>query len=76
MTHLSRRQIKAFADRSNEQLMTEFNAIEHDPKNRTTRGHVRLSAAKHGDRILDEIRRRRAELRTQENIWAAEQDES
>jgi hypothetical protein len=57
MTHLSRRQIKAFASRTNEQLMAEFTAIEHEP--RTTRGTIRLSRVKYGDRILAEIRRRK-----------------
>jgi hypothetical protein len=60
---LSRRQIEAFSDRTNEQLMAEFNAIEHSPAARVKSGtHVRRSFAKYGDRILAEIRRRRGEV--------------
>jgi hypothetical protein len=59
VTRLTRRQIEAFSVLTTEQLKASFNDIENEPLFRTKRGTIRLSWAKHGDRILAEIERRK-----------------
>jgi hypothetical protein len=52
---------KCYHDLSNEELMAMFDNIGKLPENRVKRtGHVKLSAAKFGDQILDFVKARRA----------------
>lgn len=66
MTKLSardRRLAAFFEGVSDWQLNRDFDAIGNDPANRVksgpSKGHVKTSMAKYGDKILAELRRRR-----------------
>lgn len=56
-----RKLAKCYHDLSNEELMAIFDNIANCPENRVKRtGHIKLSAAKFGDQILDFVKARRA----------------
>jgi hypothetical protein len=60
MTKLTKRDIKHFAGIPTALLLIEFDAIEHNPCMRTKSGsHVMRRYARHGDKILAEVNRRR-----------------